>query len=213
MSEPSTIHIKAQGTTETEFKDVSFRASVTTMGKTGPDAKKEAKPRIDQIAKVITEFATRAGIEADRVRTTFAVDVVKDYQTQKFKGYQAVYTVAFKAKNVREAIALHDALTSIEGVESPTPSFNVDNSPEALARAFENAASKANVTFRNECKALGFEPEQFRILRWNFIPDHRLGAKFMAFSDTGAASESHIDVSPGRALLETTYNFEFQRVG
>lgn len=212
MNEDS-IRIKAPGSTETEFKTVSFRASVTATARTGPAAKKEAKGRIDQILQVVAAFTTRAGIETDRVRTTFAVDVTKDYTTGAFNGYQALYTISFKAKKISEAVALHDALTSIDGVESPTPVFNFDDSPEVRARVFENAASKAKATFESQCRALSYDPERFHISRWYFVPEHRPSGKFLSpVSVTDDTASSSVDITPGRALLEMTYEFEFQRV-
>lgn len=201
-----TIHITTKGSIETKFISVSFRASVTTTAKTGPDAKADAKQRIEAIKNVIGSFSDRAGIETDRLRTSFAVDVWKD-NNYNFKGYKAVYTIAFNARNVSEATALHDALTSISGVESPTPVFNVDDSPETEAKVFEDAADKAKAKFKRQCDALGFDEEQFKVVRWSFIPDHRGGGgKFLSLT----TEKESIEVSPGRALLESSYTFEFK---
>lgn len=202
-----TITVKSKGVTETAFISATFKASVTTTGQTGPAAKNEARTCIEAIKKVITDFSGRAGIETDRLRTSFSVDVWRDRNTGGFRGYQAVYTISFDAKNVSEATALHDALTSITGVESPTPVFNVDNAPEVRAKVFEDAVTNAKTTFFHQCKALGYNHDDFKIVTWTLEHNYRGGGKFLSISDDG---DGAIEVSPGRALLEETYHFQFQ---
>jgi uncharacterized protein YggE len=204
------IVIKAKGVAETSFTSATFRASITTTGQTGPAAKAEAKTRIEQVYDVISQFTKRADIEADRVRTTFAVDVWRDRSTYTFKGYQAVYTIVFDAKNVDEVVALHDALTSINGVESPTPVFNMDTSPEIQAKVFQDAVNKAKATFNHQCKALGFDPALFEIYSWTPESEHRASGKFVSLL---ADDEGAVEVTPGRAFCETTYSFKYALKG
>lgn len=208
-TQQDTISITSRGTTEAAFTSVTFKASATATGKTGPAAKEETKGRIEAILKVVAAFTERAGIEKDRLRTTFAVDVWKEYNGHRheFKGYRATYTIAFNAKNVAEATALHDALTSINGVEAETPVFNIDDSPQVVAHVFADAVKKAKITFSNQCAALNFNAESFEIVNWRFIPGHRGSGKFLSLS----SEDESVEIAPGRAVLESSYMFEFKK--
>lgn len=161
------INIPAKGQAPTNFVSATFKATVTTTSTTGPAAKALAQSRIDQIKNQIMLFAEKAMIETDRLATTFAVDINKRYDNAKgvnvFEGYRAVYTISFKALKVGEATALHDALTSIDGVEASTPVFNVDDSPGIQKEAFQDAYSKANAQFRDQCDVLGLTRGDYKL--------------------------------------------------
>lgn len=210
------IQVEVTGSTETAFTSASFRAHVTTFGDTGPEAKEKAKSTVESIKAVIARFAERAGIETDRVKTTFDVDVNKVYDrntgVQTFNGYRAVYTAAFSAKNVAEATAVHDALTSIAGVEAPTPVFHADNSPEVFRRAFQDAATKAQTRFNDQCDVLKLRASNFECVNWVIPRNHGGGGKVMALAGSAnGGDDGPIEVEPGRAVLDVTVTFYFQK--
>jgi uncharacterized protein YggE len=210
------IQVEVTGSTETAFTSASFRVHVTTFGDTGPEAKEKAKPTVEAIKAVIARFAERASIEADRVKTTFDVDVNKLYDRNTGaatpNGYKAVYTAVFSAKNVVEATAVHDALTSIAGVEAPSPVFHADNSPAVFKRAFEDAATKAQTRFKDQCDVLKLHMSNFECVNWVIERNRGGGGKVMALaaSANGEGGEP-IDVEPGRAVLDVTVTFYFQK--
>lgn len=203
------INVTAKGAAQTSFVSASFRAKVTTQADTGPAAKDQAKGRIQAILETINRFADSAKVEKDRLRTTFSVDAVRDYQrNNEFKGYQAVYSVNFEVNNVAQATALHDALTSIQGVESPTPVYNVNKSHEFAAQAFANAIQNAATTFAGQCKALGLNPSDYEVTSWTVQDDHRGGGKFNAIL---AVDAGPVEIEPGRALLEVVVSVFYKR--
>lgn len=118
-----TICVKAKGSIPTNFISTTFEVNVTAIDRTGPKAKEKAKDRIAAIWNVIHGFVGKAGIDTERLRTTFSIDIHKERDRttgdMKFLGYKAVYSITFNVRNVLESLNVHDALTSIEGVESP----------------------------------------------------------------------------------------------
>jgi uncharacterized protein YggE len=165
------IRITCKGTHATVFTEALLKASVTTYGKTGPEAKEAAKKTIEALRNVIFDHMKLASIEADRIKTSFHVDVHRTQYNVKPEGYKATYTIAFVARDVVQAIALHDKLTSIEDVQSPTPIFRTDESPEIQARAFADAVSKAERKFKDQCTALGLSPDDYAIQAWETDED------------------------------------------
>ncbi len=203
------INITAKGTAASAFTSATFKASVTTTGNTGPAAKELAIPRIEAIKGVIAKLAAEAGIETDRLSTSFAVDVNRERDSSGhyvFKGYRAVYTISFKAVRVEQATTVHDALTSIEGVEAVSPVFNLDNSPIVEAEAFQKAVDLARLKFGNQCKALGKLPEEYEVTAWSVEEDQPQG-KMLSLG--GGAGPSAIEIEPGKALLEVTVAMSF----
>jgi uncharacterized protein YggE len=211
----STIEIKTKGSADAAFKSARFEAKITTIDKTGPAAKAKAKDRIAAIWHVIQSFAYKADIDTDRLRTTFAVDSHKEHDRttgdMKFMGYRATYTISFTGRNVLEAIGVHDALTSIEGVESPSPIFEIDESPEVHARAFAAAFKAAGIKFGMQLDAtgLGAVKNEFVLRTWG-IDEEQSRGKMLSVGN-GPAAES-VGIEPGKATLEMNVTFVFERV-
>lgn len=200
------VAVLVKGSTETEFTSASFRALVTTYGPTGPVAKEKALPAIDAIKQAIIAHAEKVGIDLDRLKTSFAVDIHHERATGNFAGYKALYAINFTGRNVVEALKLHDALTSLEGVEAPTPVFNLNDSAEVHARAFTDAVEKAKIKFNNQCKAIGMDPSFFRIASWSIQEEEPRG-KMLSFTE--GATAKPVGLEPGKAVLDMRVTFAF----
>jgi len=204
------IEVKVKGMAPSKFISATFKATVTTKAPTGPAAKELAKGRIDQIKAVIARFAKDAEIVTDRLKTSFAVDVHTEYVGNEHvqKGYKSVYSITFEAKNVAQATALHDALTSIEGIASPSPVFNFDESPEVHALAFQDAVTQAKRKFADELRAVNLPADTYKIVSWQLNSERTLGGgKFLALVED---SESNaVSVEPGKAIYELPLAFAF----
>lgn len=204
----STIAINTKGSAETEFVSATFKASVTTQAKTGPAAKEKAAPIIEMIKKSILLYATTAKLDTERMKTTFSVDVDTHRSTGDFIGYMAIYTITFTGKNVAMAPAVHDALTSIEGVQAPTPVYNLNDSAEVHARAFKVAADQAKVKFDNQCAALGLDPSFYEVKSWSIQEEEPRG-KFLTFTE--GATPKAVGLEPGKASLDMRVSFAYTR--
>lgn len=202
------ITVNVKGSAETEFTSVTFKATVTTQAPLGPEAKEMARPAIEAIKKTILEHAETVGIDTHRLKTSFSVDSYNDRQTGKFSGYEARYTISFNGKNVVEALKLHDALTSLRGVEAPTPVFNIDDSADVHARAFNLAAAKAFEKFNNQCVALKLTPTAFEVASWS-IDEEQPRGKTLSFSE--GATAKPVGLEPGKASLDMRVTFAFRR--
>jgi uncharacterized protein YggE len=205
----STIRITASGRTDTRFLSATFKAEVHAVATTGPDAKKLAKDRIDAILGVVSEFGERAGIDQERLKTSFSVDVAKEYdgnRAQKFVGYAATYSITFSASKVEETTALHDALTSIPGVESSSPVFRADNSPAVHNAAFKAAAKAAQVMFEGQCEALGLTASSYRVRTWA-VEEAQHHGKTMTLS--GGPKASAVGLEPGKAVFKMNVTFVY----
>lgn len=205
------IIVNTKGTAETRFTRASFSASITRTGKTGPEAKEAARPIIEALKEAIVASAEGAGIDLDRMSTTFAVAPHLEYDNgrQVFKGYQATYTIAFTCSNVVAALQVHDRLTSIEHVVSPTPVFQMDNQGEVAASAFKDAYEKALAKFEGQCAAVGERAKDWRLSSWS-IEDEEPRGKVLSFKE-GAGKASAVGGEPGKAQFDVNVRFLFTR--
>ncbi len=206
------IAVSVSGSAETKFTSASFTAKVVTRGASGPEAKKQAEPVIEKILSAIKTHAERAAVDTTRLKTGFAVDIYSNRNTGEFSGYQATYTATFTCKNVSEATRVHDALTSIDQVQSPSPSFSVDDSVEVFTRAFADAVGKAKARFEGQCASLGLKMEEFELLSWHIQDDRRPSGKMLALSaNSGDDDGIRASIEPGKALLELGVNFVYRK--
>ena len=202
------ISVTAKGSSETEFASATFKANVVTEGKTGPEAKERAFPIIEKIKKTIVGHAESAKIDTQRLKTTFSVEIDTHRTTGAFIGYKAVYSITFTGTNVAAAPAVHDALTSIEHVQSPTPIYNLNDSAGVNAASFANAVQKANLKFGDQCKALGLPFDDFYVQSWS-IQEERPAGKTLSFTEGPTAKP--IGMEPGKASFDMTVNFAYAR--
>lgn len=194
----------AKGSTETEFTSATFKAMVTTYGTTGPMAKEKALPCIEAIKRAIVSYGETVGIDMDRLKTSFSVDIHHARNTGEFAGYKANYTITFTGRNVVEALKLHDALTSIEGVEAPTPIFNLNDSADVHARAFADAVAKARIKFQSQCAALDIDPNMYETTSWSIQEEEPRG-KMLSFSE--GAQAKPVGLEPGKAVFDMKVTF------
>ncbi len=201
------IAVSTKGAAETDFVSASFEARVVTEGTTGPDAKEKAISVIEKIKKAISMHADKGGIDTKRLKTTFAVDIRHDRITGGFAGYKATYTIKFTGKNVAAATDIHDALTSIESVQAPTPIFNIDDSSDIHARAFTDAVQKAKIKFKDQCVALALEYENFSIQSWTAGEEEHHGKTLGLTEDSGPKP----GIEPGKASLDMRVTLVYRK--
>lgn len=202
------VHVTAHGKVETDFVSASFNVGVKQHAKTGPEAKNLAAPVIEKIKHVIKERAKSGNIDTDRLRTTFKTDIKHDRHTGEPNGYECTYTLSFTAKNVSEATAIHDALTSIEGATAGSPVFNVNNADDLLDKAFQLAVDAAKAKFKRQCAALQINPQDYIITSWSPKSEEHHGKTLGLRDDDGPRPS----LEPGKATLDVNVSVWFHRV-
>lgn len=203
------ISVSGRGSAETAWLSATFTATVVTPGKTGPEAKEKARPIIDKILAAVRTNAKDGGIDTSRLQTTFNVSVHRNRATAEFDGYECTYTIKFTGTNVAAAPAVHDALTSIESVQSDTPKYNLDASTDVHATAFAAAVTQAKDKFAKQCKALGIDPADFEVKSWSPEDEEHRG-KTLSYNTDGN-SPKPIGLEPGKAQLDLKVNLVFVR--
>lgn len=215
-SDTDTVTVSASGTAQTTFTSVKYSARVRTTGRSGPEAKENAKPVIQKIREVIATQAKSAGIDTARLQSDFAVTLNQRHNhvtgQQEMNGYNATYTIAFTGTNVGQATKLHDALTSIDGAEADSPQFCVDKKDQMLEnQAFEDAVSKVRTRFASQCQALGLKVADYELVTWSLGHDsgHR-GGKMMAMAEAAGGS-GPVELEPGKAEHTVSITVTFAR--
>lgn len=209
--------ITAKGVAKASFTSVTYSATVRATDKTGPAAKAKARPVIAQLMAAIDEACkTGAGIDKLRLRTDMSISAVSRYNDKtkqhEHAGYQATFTVNLDGSNVAMATKVHDALTSIEGVESPTPVFNIAGSAALEAEAFADGFAKAQERIGMMCKTAGLAPTRVKIVGLSQGDDRAHRGKTMALA---AYDETHagapVEIEPGQAefVVQVTVRYAY----
>jgi uncharacterized protein YggE len=202
------ISVTAKGSAETEFVSATFKASITTHGKTGPKAKEQAVPIIEKLKEIILAHADKAGIDTTRLKTTFSVEIDTHRNSGEFVGYRAVYTINFTGTNVKAAPLVHDALTSIDSVQAPTPIYNLSEASSVHALAFANAVDRAGARFKDQCAALKLNDDDFKVASWSITDEEHRG-KTLSFSEP--ESPKAVGLEPGKASIDIKVTFAYVR--
>lgn len=208
--------VTAKGVAKAEFTSVGYAATIRTTGTTGPEAKSKGRPVVAKLMAAIEQACKDgAGIDRQRLKTDYSVGQITRYNgadgVREHLGYQAVFTIGFIGTNIKKATAVHDALTSIEGVESPTPVFNIDENADLEAAAFIDGYGKAEARFKMMCEAAGLRPlADFEVVGLDRDDERAHRGKTLALASYDEAhADGPVEVEPGKAeyglIVRVTY--------
>lgn len=204
------ISISACGRVTAQFSSVTYTAHVMGTGKTGPLAKEQARPVVDRVNRLISEHAKEAGIDTARLETTMTIDSIVRYDTTNnplHAGYRASYIIRFEGTNVAAAIKLHEALTSIEGVDARTPVYNVADTPALMKLAFKEGIRLARARFEEQCRSLGLKASDYEVVSWSSAPKQRFEGKTSAMIE----DERGTRLEPGQTEYQLNVTLVFAR--
>ena len=207
MKTPSDdIRIQVQGTAATQYTGANFTIQASRFDKVGS----VAMDRIVEVAKRIREFLAewtdRAAIDTKGIQVVSKLGLHQNRQSYEYDGYTADYTCTFLCKNIVEGIALHRALTQIDGVTAPSPVFILDDSRHVQKLAFQDAVQKAMERFADQCTALGKKATDHVIVNWGVSEREAAVGKLMSYDPT----EEDGGVGLGRAILKLEATFVFR---
>lgn len=212
-NDSSTIDVSARGVSSATFTSVDYRVSAVTEGPTGPAAKDLARPIIDAALEVIRKHGPGAGVDMDRLRTSLSVDTfqVYDDRVQRHGGYRVSWSCSFSGTDIGASLVLHDALTSIAGVQSPSPVFRTDGKTDAHDRAFADAVKKARRKFEAQCQAIGVDPTNYRVKSWDVREEEQrgMGKTLSIDPQTAGLGMKPVGAEPGKAVVEVNVTLYF----
>ncbi len=203
------IQVTGRGTVETVFDSVRYTVRVSTFAATGAAAKDVANPIIDRVRACLFTSGREAGLNLEMIRSKFDVDHVRKSSFEPESGYRATYEAIFEGDIVAGATRLHDQLTSIVGVESPTPNFLVRDLSAHENAAFKKAVACALAKFSAQCEALALNAREYEPVTW-YVERSQGGGKTMALSAPETAAKP-VGLEPGLALVEQVVTVTFAR--
>lgn len=203
------IPITGRGAVETVFDSVRYTVRVHALAPTGHEAKDAARKVIDQFHACISEFGPEAGLDLGMIRSKFGVGYVRKDAYEPVAGYRASYEVTFEGRNVATATRMHDRLTSIVGLESPTLEFLVSDLSDCEEAAFDKAVNQSKQKFLVQCRALGLSSDDYEPVTW-YVERNTGGGKTMALH-TPETKAKPIGLEPGAALVEQVVTITYAR--
>lgn len=200
------IRIQVQGTAATQYTGANFTIQASRFDKVGSVAMDRIVEVATHIRTFLAEWTERAAIDTRGIRVVSKLGLHQNRQSYEYDGYTADYTCTFLCKNIVEGIALHRALTQIDGVTAPSPVFILDDSRSVQDLAFQDAVQKAMTRFADQCGALGKRATDYVIVNWGVQERETVSAKLMSYDPT----EEDGGVGLGRAILKLEVTFVFR---
>lgn len=214
--------VTVTGVATAEYDTAIYTCSVQGTGATGPKAKEAARPAIDALNATL-DVLEASGVKIDRAGLRAEPDVQPAYEYDASRnrlprGYTASYMLTFQSSSVDRCSEVHDKLTEIEGVSAPSPTFKIKDLTKLHSKALRDAIRKRDARFKDECKALGLNPD-------DYIPDghqasydesESAGARPYALEAmaAGGPARSPVKVKAGRSSvtvrLSTPYCRRYQ---
>ena len=203
---PDDIRIQVQGTAATQYTGANFTIQASRFDKVGSVAMDRIVEVATHIRTFLAEWTDRAAIDTKGIQVVSKLGLHQNRQTYENDGYTADYTCTFLCRNIVEGIALHRALTQIDGVTAPSPVFVLDDSREVKKFAFEDAVRKALNAFGDQCVALDKNITDYAIVNWGVQEREAAVGKLMSYDPT----EENGGVGLGRAILKLEVTFVFR---
>lgn len=200
------IRVQVQGVAITQYTGADFTVQASRTNKIGSVAMDQIVTVATDIRTFLAQWADRATIDTKGIRVSSKLGPHQNRQTYEYDGYTADYTCTFRCENIVEGIALHRALTQIDGVTAPSPVFVLDDSREVKKFAFEDAVRKALNAFGDQCVALDKNITDYAIVNWGVQEREAAVGKLMSYDPT----EENGGVGLGRAILKLEVTFVFR---
>ncbi len=209
---PTSILVVATGCATKEFTKAHFVVSVAMEATKGSIARDDAEKATQDVNAIIAAHGKYVQLDEASMEISSELVPLKVYKdgAHVHNGYRYTTRYAFDVKDVTNLDNLgrfHRALTDVEGASVSAPVFSVEDPTEGENLAFVDAVEKARKQFQHRCKATGIAPEGYRILSFETKEDASRGLRTL-----GDASSSSPFLAPGRALIEQTVTFLFDRV-
>lgn len=206
------VSISAKGRATSPYDFATFQATIRGVGSTGPEAKEQTRAVSHHLFDALKALRDR-GIEFrdKELRTSFDVQQHHVYNPEKraneFRGYCATFTATVTTDSIDKVGEIHDALTSVFGVEVSSPQLQLlpERREELKHEAFAAAVKAVRSKLYAQCEALELDSDNFKMLCWE-ENDHRNsfgaagGGKFAALAEcaneaAGGPLEFHAGVA------------------
>lgn len=215
--------ISAEGSIKTDFDWVGFSITITGHGDSSPDAKEDARQHVDATNAAIEILKTQDGVvvDPDSMRLSFYVapNLHHTNSGMKHDGYIATYDISFRTKNLSKASLIMDKLTGVRKAQVNAPNFHHDDPDSVYEQVLEKARSNAEQKFSEECRVLGLQAKNFRVISWQVHDGHRGGqhGKALAMATMslgGPESAPPVELEAGKAEISVslTLNYEASNI-
>ena len=202
------VSISAKGRVTSPYDFATFKATIRGIGDTGPAAKEKTRDVSRNLFDALKALRDRGIKFRDKeLRTSFDVKLHHVYNAEKrsneFRGYLATFTATITTDSIDKVGEIHDALTSVSGVEASSPELQLhpEHLEELEHEAFAAAVKAVRSKLYAQCEALGLNSDSFKMQCWE-ENDHRNsfgaagGGKFAALADEiGSPLEFHAGVA------------------
>lgn len=176
--------VAAQGVAEAPYTIANFSVSLSSNGKTVPDAKSLLKTRIEGLNKALLNMQSGLSFEFVKNSVHTSSQVQEDWEyvknNREMRGYVLTYSLSFQIEDLDKVNQVFDILTSLPNVNVGNPTFGLKPTQrEKLSKkALKNAFVKAYERFETECGVLGLDVSEFEIANWEVTyHDSRRGSR------------------------------------
>jgi uncharacterized protein YggE len=164
--------VAAQGLAEAPYTIANFGISLSSKGKSVPEAKRRLKAQIEDLNLALLNMQKDLSLEFVKNSVHTSSQVQEDWEyvknNREMQGYLLTYTLSFQIDDLEKVNKVFDVLTSLSEARVTNPTFGLKPAQrEKLSKkALKNAFAKAYERFATECGVLGLDVSEFEIANW-----------------------------------------------
>lgn len=200
--------VKATGYVIAQWDYATICMKVKGRGKTGPEAKSETSNPSRQVFDTLRNF----GVTDKTLKSAFSLSEQWRHSTNgevKLSEYEATHKITAFIDNLDKLGELHDALTSIIGIEVESPKLRLtpEHRTSLQEEAFKKAFEKAQQRWNHECKVMGLNQADYYIGSYSTTYDSNY--KTDVGGEVSTTADDVLEFHAGAALINVELHLSF----
>ncbi len=204
----------ATGSVSADYDTVAFSVDIEERAESGPAANAALQKRVAKLDELYQRVQATTKVDKDSKRATNGLKPYCEYNRtsnkEECKGYEAWYEMRFSISEVDKATEIQNLLTSLDGMEVSAPVFGVKDQEGLKNKAVADAYKQVMRRFKNECKILGLDPNDYTVNAYsvNYM-DHDGLTRFDAVRLEAAHGPAPVKIEVGKATVQVNLSVTF----
>lgn len=205
------VSVTGVGIVPLSFDRVHYRIAASAQADEGPRAHEVLKPVISNTLKLIAEEAEAHQIDMTRFESKLDIRLFNKWEGSNRvpDGYEARWTANFTSTDVNHSDSFFEKLVAIKGLTAEAPTFTSNRNAETEEAAFLAAFEDADRRFQMQCRIIGVDRKNFKVLGWQVSGDKNYREKAPIYTMGSADPAFFSKVNPGENLKTLTLTLNY----
>jgi uncharacterized protein YggE len=173
MSEDSITTVSCVGEVQVDYDKCIISLDVYSIEETKEKAVDSLKNRVDFLQEELKQCEKEFLFKTikDSLSKSFSIKEEKAFIDQKITslGYKAIYNLVFQIRELDNIDKFYEKLISLKDVKVHPFSFTISNIENANLKALKKANEKCIRRFKNDCKIIGLNCEDYAIKSYDVV--------------------------------------------